>query len=47
MGAASSVEQYGELILDAASKSDLDALKKVLASGDEIVNTTEGATKGA
>ena len=46
MGAGNSVLEYGELVLEAASKSDLEALTKVLASGDEVMRTTEGATKG-
>lgn len=46
MGAGSSIQEYAEEVLAAATEGDAEKLSRVLASGDTIVETTEEATKG-
>lgn len=46
MGASTSIQEYSEEVLLAATKGDVAKLMAVLESGDKIVEETEEATKG-
>ena len=46
MGASSSIQEYGEEVLLAATEGNVVKLMEVLATGDKIVQDTEDATKG-
>lgn len=46
MGASTSIQEYSEEVLLAATEGDVAKLMAVLESGDKIVEETEEATKG-